>query len=86
MQDCRYHQIAFPFPLTAINLKAEFSLRLGQRRRWGLAEALGRAGLSLDGTHHRGIDDARNISRLLPFILGEAVFPPRPDRKRHKHA
>ncbi|MDF2697512.1 MAG: Inhibitor of the KinA pathway to sporulation, putative exonuclease, partial [Labilithrix sp.] len=32
--------------------------------------ALEHAGLTLEGTHHRGIDDARNIARLLPWLLG----------------
>ena len=36
-----------------------------------MAQALKLAGLELDGTHHRGIDDARNIARLLPFIVGD---------------
>jgi 3'-5' exoribonuclease 1 len=27
--------------------------------------------LPLEGTHHRGIDDARNIAKLLPYILGQ---------------
>ena len=35
-----------------------------------LTGALAQAGLPLAGTHHRGIDDARNIARLLPFALG----------------
>lgn len=39
----------------------------------GLDRALRLAGLTLEGTHHRGIDDARNIARLtilmLPWII-----------------
>jgi hypothetical protein len=27
-------------------------------------------GLAFQGTHDRGIDDARNIARLLPYALG----------------
>jgi inhibitor of KinA sporulation pathway (predicted exonuclease) len=37
-----------------------------------MAAALRRVGLPLRGTHHRGIDDARNIARLLPWIVGPA--------------
>ena len=33
------------------------------------AEALAKAGLPLIGTHHRGIDDARNIARLAGLVL-----------------
>ncbi|MCC3505166.1 MAG: exonuclease domain-containing protein [Microcoleus sp. PH2017_19_SFW_U_A] len=32
-------------------------------------KALELAALPLEGTHHRGIDDARNIAKLLPYIL-----------------
>jgi inhibitor of KinA sporulation pathway (predicted exonuclease) len=32
-------------------------------------------GLDLVGTHHRGIDDARNIARLLPYCLGWREAP-----------
>jgi inhibitor of KinA sporulation pathway (predicted exonuclease) len=35
-----------------------------------MAQALRLAEIELQGTHHRGIDDARNIARLMPFILG----------------
>lgn len=83
--DCRFHGIAMPFLLEPINLKAEFSKRLKQRRQMGMKEALSRAGLELDGTHHRGIDDARNIAKLLPFILGELECPPyEGGKRRHK--
>ena len=34
----------------------------------GLRSALAFHGLEFSGTHHRGIDDARNMARLLPFI------------------
>jgi 3'-5' exoribonuclease 1 len=36
-----------------------------------MSEALKLAGIELLGTHHRGIDDARNIARLMPYILGK---------------
>ncbi len=82
VQDCRFHGIAMPFLLEPINLKAEFSAQLKIRRRMGMKEALSRAGLTLDGTHHRGIDDARNIARLLPFIVGDVECPPDTGGKR----
>jgi inhibitor of KinA sporulation pathway (predicted exonuclease) len=36
-----------------------------------MKEALKLAEIELEGTHHRGIDDARNIAKLLPYILGK---------------
>jgi|GEM_PF-2638928 len=34
-----------------------------------LASALKKIGLELEGTHHRGIDDARNIARIVQAVL-----------------
>lgn len=52
------------------NLKVAFSKQhdLGKWRP-GMRAALELCGLAVDGTHHRGIDDARNITRMLPYIL-----------------
>lgn len=68
-QDCAFHGLAYPFGAEHLNLKAQFSKHCRLRRRLGLAQALQRAGLEFQGTHHRGIDDARNIARLLPQIV-----------------
>lgn len=70
-RECRYKRIDRPFSAGHRNLKQKFSERLGTSRRFGMAAALQEIGLELKGTHHRGIDDARNIARLLPFIVGE---------------
>lgn len=58
------------------NLKALFTEASGESTRFGMKQALERCGLPLEGTHHRGIDDARNIARLLPYCLGRAPIPP----------
>jgi len=55
-----------------LNLKRRFAARQGLRKPVGMAGALRKAGLELAGTHHRGIDDARNIARLLPLIVDTA--------------
>ena len=34
-------------------------------------DAMRRVVPGFDGTQHRGIDDARNIARRLPFIVGD---------------
>lgn len=69
LQDYGYHKIEFPFGEQHLNIKAEFAKRTGARRQMGMAGALSKAGLPLIGTHHRGIDDARNIAQLLRFLL-----------------
>lgn len=70
-QDCRFHRITYPMP-HHINLKKRFSIKQGLRKRLGMAGALKKCGLPLEGNHHRALDDAKNISKLLPWIVGGA--------------
>ena len=76
-QDSHYHQLPAPVQARHINIKKLFSLNQGVERKIGMAGALRMAGLELEGTHHRGIDDARNMARLMPFILGREKLPSR---------
>ena len=71
-QDCDYHSVPYPFDNRHINLKAEFA-KQRRTRKMGLTTALDAVGLPLVGTHHRGIDDARNIARLIPFIYPKSA-------------
>jgi 3'-5' exoribonuclease 1 len=70
--DCQRHGVTFPERLAAghLNLKAEFAKRKGVKR-YGMSEALDLLGLPHTGTHHRGIDDARNIARIARALLAE---------------
>ncbi|MGE0492172.1 MAG: exonuclease domain-containing protein [Vulcanimicrobiota bacterium] len=68
-QDCTQHGLAMPFA-NHCNLKGAFAAQRGLRRGVGMKGALGMCGLELKGQHHRGIDDARNIARLVPYALG----------------
>lgn len=71
-QDARYHRVSLPFNGRHWNIKRSFSESLGETKRYGMSGALARVGVPLVGTHHRGIDDARNIAKLLPWALGRA--------------
>jgi len=71
--DARHHGVSLPFGGRHLNLKAEFSARHSSRKRFGMAAALRAVGLPLSGTHHRGIDDARNIAALLPYCVDGGV-------------
>lgn len=75
-QDARHHGVKPSFLGEHLNIKQAFSDALGTRKRFGMARALMRVGLPLEGTHHRGIDDARNIAKLLPYALGRVSLPP----------
>ncbi|HNB53944.1 MAG TPA: 3'-5' exonuclease [Anaerolineales bacterium] len=67
--DCNRHGIAFPETFARhINLKQEFA-RVFNVRACGMTKALQIAKLPLEGTHHRGADDARNIAKLAGLIL-----------------
>ncbi len=75
-RDCAYHRIPYPLPVHN-NLKRRFSDALGSSRRsrrrdFAVAEALAICHLEFEGTAHRGLDDARNIARLLPWIVRDA--------------
>jgi len=72
--DCGFHQLPWPFAFEHTNFKKVFTDRHPIKKRVGLGTALTMAGLGFAGTPHRGIDDARNIVRLLPFLLGDAVL------------
>jgi 3'-5' exoribonuclease 1 len=67
--EAQRNRVVLPNTCGRVNLKSELARRTNDRPR-GMARALASCGLSLDGTHHRGIDDARNIARMLPFCLG----------------
>ena len=76
--DAAHHRVELPFGPDHLNLKQAFSDALGTRKRFGMARALHRLGIPLAGTHHRGIDDARNIAKILPFAVGAHPLPPAP--------
>ena len=64
-QDCEFHDISYPFSDEHINLKKIFSETMGIKKRKGVVGALRSLGLFFEGNHHRGIDDARNIARIV---------------------
>ena len=67
-QDCELHNLNYPFSVH-VNLKKEFSVAMKSKKQWGMARALKMLNLPLEGTHHRGIDDARNIARIVQTIV-----------------
>lgn len=92
LHDAEHHRTTLPFSLREsehINLKTAFTAALGkhvegEQKKLGTQGALSRVGLTFEGTHHRGIDDARNIARLVPWCFGRRTdtVMPDPDFKR----
>ena len=67
--DCARHNMEFPASFSNhINLKKEFS-RQKSVKPTGMRGALAMLNIPLEGTHHRGIDDARNIARIATLLL-----------------
>ncbi|TXH71102.1 MAG: exonuclease domain-containing protein [Thiothrix sp.] len=73
-QDCAYHQQPFPLDTPHLNIKRQFTESQNLSKRYGMDAALRLAGLNLIGTHHRGIDDVRNMAQLMPYILGRQLL------------
>lgn len=67
-QDCAYHQVAYPFHAEHLNLKAAFSQAVGRGKKLGIAEALRHLGMEFEGSPHRGLDDARNVARIVQRV------------------
>ncbi len=69
LADSKKHNVAPDFMLSPhLNLKRIWRRTTGQKRKNGLAHALAYHHLEFKGHHHRGVDDARNMVRLLPYM------------------
>jgi inhibitor of KinA sporulation pathway (predicted exonuclease) len=68
-KECGAHKIEYPFGEGHINVKSLFALVHHLPHEVGLDVAMKHLGLPLEGTHHRGGDDAWNIARILSQIL-----------------
>ena len=48
-----------------MNIKNEYSSKIQKKnKRFGLGKAIRKEGMEFEGTAHRGIDDARNITKI----------------------
>jgi inhibitor of KinA sporulation pathway (predicted exonuclease) len=73
-RDCALNRVDYGMP-PHLNMEEALSSAQGWRKRYDMAKALTRCGLTLKGAHHRGIDDARNIARMLPWIVAGEKTP-----------
>ncbi|SER32578.1 Inhibitor of the KinA pathway to sporulation, predicted exonuclease [Lentzea xinjiangensis] len=64
-RQCADFGVKYPFGPRHINVKTLFALVHALPREIGMAEAVRLTGQELDGTHHRGHDDAFTIAGLL---------------------
>lgn len=68
-KQCLSFGVGYPFGTTHLNVKNLAAISMAWEKEWGMATALEKLGLPLEGTHHRGIDDAWNIAAILAFLL-----------------
>ena len=61
--DCKLHDLKTDWVENHISLKHQYA-QICNVRSIGMKGAILRENMKLDGTHHRGIDDARNIAKI----------------------
>ena len=62
--DCELHGLPTDWLKQHMSIKHQHGKVRGLKRNMGMKGALKFEGFELDGTHHRGIDDARNIAKI----------------------
>jgi inhibitor of KinA sporulation pathway (predicted exonuclease) len=64
--------VPYPFGTGHVNVKSLLAVTYGLRKEVGLARAMEHLRLPLEGTHHRGSDDAWNVAAVLWRIIHSA--------------
>ena len=68
-KQCEATGVPYPFGPRHLNVKTLFAVARGLPHEVGMGEALGLMGAALEGTHHRGDDDAWNIAGILAELV-----------------
>jgi inhibitor of KinA sporulation pathway (predicted exonuclease) len=68
-RQCESRRVSYPFSKGHINVKTLFAIMHALPYEVGMVRALEIMGLELEGTHHRGHDDAWNIANILSKLL-----------------
>lgn len=68
-KQCKSFGISYPMGEEHINVKEHFAEKFGLKRSTGMNGALQLLNIPLEGTHHRDIDDAKNIAKILDWCL-----------------
>ncbi len=74
-KDCQLWDLDLKWVEPHISVKHQYTVVKGLRRKMGMKRALAFEEIPLEGTHHRGIDDARNIAKIFVRYLNEWRFP-----------
>lgn len=68
-RQCMFRNIKYPLNHQHINVKELFAETKGLNKKVGMNGALHILDIPLEGTHHRGVDDAKNIAKILHWCL-----------------
>ncbi|MFH7005054.1 exonuclease domain-containing protein [Flavobacterium bizetiae] len=68
-KQCRSFGMRYPMGNQHINVKTLVAEKLDLQKPTGMNGALHLLNIPLEGTHHRGIDDAKNIAKILKWCL-----------------
>jgi inhibitor of KinA sporulation pathway (predicted exonuclease) len=68
-KQCEATGVPYPFGPRHLNVKTLFAISRGLPHEIGMSEALDLMGVPLEGTHHRGGDDAWSIAGILAELL-----------------
>ena len=69
VKQCKEREVEYPFSPHHLNVKTLFALKKQLVKMIGTGGALRELGLQFEGTQHRGVDDAKNIAKILWDIL-----------------
>jgi len=68
-KQCNFRGVEYPLSQNHINVKELFIKTKKLRKKVGMKGALNLLNIPLEGTHHRGVDDAKNIAKILNCCL-----------------
>ncbi len=68
-EQCNKFNVDYCMSNDHINIKTLLSRKLGIDKGLGMKKALATLKIPLEGTHHRGVDDANNAAKILSWIL-----------------
>lgn len=68
-RNCNDYGLNYPFGPTHLNIKNLFSIMLGLPKELGIPEACQQLRISMEGVHHRGVDDAWNIAKIFCELI-----------------
>jgi len=72
-RNCSAANVRYPFGDTHINVKMLSALMFGLKKEVGMPGSLELCGLTLEGVHHRGVDDSKNIANILYKLIKPGV-------------